>query len=63
MNTAGQLGGALSSVAFGYIVKATGNYDIPLIPMAAFLAIGALLWRLVDVTCRIPMDVESPVSV
>ena len=63
MNTAGQLGGALSSLVFGYIVKATGNYDIPLIPMAAFLAIGALLWRTVDVTCRIPLQTERAISV
>jgi MFS family permease len=63
MNTAGQLGGALSSVVFGYIVKATGNYDIPLIPMAAFLAIGAFLWRMVDVTCKIPVRTESPINV
>jgi predicted MFS family arabinose efflux permease len=53
MNTAGQIGGALSSVIFGYIVKATGNYDAPLIPMAVLLAIGMLMWGKVDVTARI----------
>lgn len=49
MNTAGQFGGALSSAAFGYIVKATDSYDAPLIPMAFLLGVGALLWGKVDV--------------
>lgn len=53
MNTAGQVGGALSSVIFGYVVKATGSYDAPLVPMAVLLATGALLWTRVDVTIPI----------
>ena len=35
MNMAGQLGSFVSSVAFGYMVKSFGNYDQPLIPLAA----------------------------
>lgn len=50
MNTAGQVGAAVSSVVFGYIVKATNNYDAPLAPMAAFLLIGMLLWGKLDAT-------------
>lgn len=53
MNMAGQVGGALSSVIFGYMVKASGSYDAPLIPMVVLLGIGALLWSRVDVTERI----------
>ncbi len=53
MNTAGQTGGAISSVVFGYIVKASGNYNAPLIPMAAFLLMGMILWARVDVTRKI----------
>jgi len=62
MNTAGQLGAALSSVIFGYLVKATGNYDAPLLPMALLLAIGIVLWLKVDATSRIaaPELVASP---
>ncbi len=52
MNTASQVGAAVSSVVFGYLVKATGAYDAPLVPMAAFLAIGIVLWLKVDVTAR-----------
>jgi len=53
MNTAAAVGAALSSVVFGYIVKATGDYDAPLIPMAVLLAAGVALWLKVDVTQRI----------
>jgi len=48
MNTAGQLGGSLSAVVFGYLVKATGSYDTPLVVMAAVAACGALCWLGVD---------------
>jgi MFS family permease len=44
MNTAANLGGVVSSAAFGYLVKATNSYELPLIVMSAVLAIGALLW-------------------
>ena len=60
MNTAAQLGGAISSVAFGYIVKATGDYNAPLVPMAALLFIGMLLWLKVDVTSRIAYQKPLP---
>ena len=51
MNTAGQVGSFLTSIMFGYIVVAfNGNYDAPLIPMAALAAISALLWLKIDAT-------------
>jgi ACS family glucarate transporter-like MFS transporter len=53
MNTAGQVGAAVSSAAFGYIVKTTGSYDAPLMPMAFLLMIGMLMWAKVDVTQRV----------
>lgn len=56
MNTAGQFGGAISSVLFGYIVTASGSYDTPLFPMAAFLMMGMYLWSRVDVTRKIMMS-------
>jgi MFS transporter, ACS family, glucarate transporter len=48
MNTAGQIGSFVSSVAFGYLVDRYGSYNVPLIPMAALLLIGAWLWLKVD---------------
>jgi sugar phosphate permease len=50
MNTAGQLGSFVSSVLFGYVVDRWGNYDLPFVPMAVLLAIGAWLWTRVDPT-------------
>jgi MFS transporter, ACS family, glucarate transporter len=47
-NTAAQAGGLTGSVAFGYIVQATGSYDAPFVPMAAVLLLGALLWVKID---------------
>jgi ACS family glucarate transporter-like MFS transporter len=48
MNTAAQIGSFLSSLVFGYLVGRYGNYNLPFIPMAALLAIGAWLWLKVD---------------
>ncbi|MBK9168872.1 MAG: MFS transporter [Bryobacterales bacterium] len=48
MNTAGQIGSFLSSVIFGYIVKYTGDYNTPLIPMTAMLVVSTLLWLKID---------------
>ena len=48
MNTAGQIGGFVSSVAFGYLVTSFGSYDAPLIPMAVLLFGGAMLWLKID---------------
>jgi ACS family glucarate transporter-like MFS transporter len=59
MNTAGQVGFALSSFIFGYFVKTFGNYDAPLVPMALLAAVGMLLWAKVDVTGTHPRNVPS----
>jgi MFS family permease len=48
MNTAGQLGGFLCTVLFGYIVSFTGSYDAPLLVIAAMLALSALLFSRID---------------
>ncbi len=59
MNTAGQVGAAISSAAFGYIVKAYGSYNAPLVPMAILLAAGVLLWLRVDVRNKIEVGVYT----
>ena len=47
-NTACQIGSLVSSVAFGYLAERYGSYNVPFIPMTAFLLIGAWLWLNVD---------------
>lgn len=56
MNTAGQIGGALSGIAFGYIVKATGSYDVPLFVMAAVAMLGAAAWSAIDASRPIVVE-------
>jgi nitrate/nitrite transporter NarK len=50
MNTAGQFGGFVCSVLFGYVVKATGNYDAPVWIVAAMVFIAAVLFSRIDAT-------------
>jgi len=50
MNTAGQLGSLISSVAFGYLVEWTGSYDRALMPLAAALIVSGLLFASIDPT-------------
>jgi hypothetical protein len=48
MNTAGQLGGAVSAVAFGYLVRASGGYETPIVVMAIVAAVSAVPWWTID---------------
>ncbi len=48
MNTSAQVGGLLSSVAYGYIVQGSQSYDAPFVPMAVLLALGTCLWLKID---------------
>jgi ACS family glucarate transporter-like MFS transporter len=50
MNTAAQCGGFISSIVFGYLVKVSGSYELPLIPMVLMLVLSALLWLRIDPT-------------
>ena len=50
MNTAGNLGGSVCALAFGYVVKATGNYNLPLQMIAVMVLLAALLFARVDCT-------------
>lgn len=59
MNTAGQIGSFLTSVAFGYIVTHFGSYDAPLIPMGILTGISALLWFKIDPTIELIKEPEA----
>lgn len=48
MNTAGNLGGWVSALVFGYVVKITGNYNLPLQLIAAMVLLAALLFARVN---------------
>jgi nitrate/nitrite transporter NarK len=48
MNSAGQFGGFVCSVLFGYVVKSTGSYQIPLWGVVAMVFVAALLFTRID---------------
>ncbi len=56
MNTAGQLGGFVCSVLFGYVVKATNNYQQPLWIVAGMVMIAAVLFTRIDPTRPLMAD-------
>jgi MFS transporter, ACS family, glucarate transporter len=35
---------------FGYLVKSTGSYNVPLIPMVFMFILSALMWLRIDPT-------------
>ena len=50
MNTAGNLGGWVCTVAFGYAVHATGDYNLPLRAISCMVLLAAALFAFVDCT-------------
>lgn len=56
MNTAGQAGSLISSVAFGYWVEWYGNYDRALMPLAAMLIVSGCLFATIDPTKNMTPD-------
>jgi ACS family glucarate transporter-like MFS transporter len=50
MNTSGQLGGLLCTLTFGYIVKSTGDYNIPVRVVAVMVFVAALIFSRIDCT-------------
>ena len=56
MNTAGNLGGFVCATVFGYLVNATGNYNLPLFLIAGMLIISAVLFLFIDPTKQILPD-------
>ncbi len=59
MNTAGQLGGAASAIAFGYLVKLGDSYDLPVFVMSAVTLAGAFGWFLIDAGTPLVADEDA----
>jgi len=57
MHMAGQAGSFLSTIAFGYLVRAFNSYDLPLVPMATALLLSSLLWLKIDPALPLLPDV------
>jgi MFS family permease len=64
MNTAGQIGSLISSVAFGYLVEWTGSYDRALMPLAAACIVSGALFAFINPSRElIPRRIADAVSV
>jgi len=50
MNTAGNLGGWVGAIVFGYVVAATGSYNAPLRVIAVMVLVSAVMFARVDCT-------------
>ncbi len=56
MNTAGNLGGWLCTIVFGYAVMATGDYNLPLRGVAAMVLVAAAVFSQVDCTRGVAVE-------
>lgn len=48
MNSAGNLGGFVCSIAFGYIIQKTGQYDLAIVIVGLFVLISAILFARIN---------------
>jgi fucose permease len=58
MNTAGLCGGFFCTVLFGYVIKLTGNYNLPLFAIGTMLLASAGLFARIDATRQ--LEPENP---
>lgn len=48
MNSAGQAGSFVCTVLFGYLITWYGNYDVPLVVIAAMVCVSSILFFHID---------------
>ena len=58
MSTAGQAGGFVSTVLFGYIAERAGSYDAPLLMISLMVMVSAILFWSIDAS----RPLEAPVT-
>lgn len=63
MNTAGNLGGWLCTIVFGYVLQATSDYNVPVRIIAVMVLIAAALFVTVDCTRGLGDDLRLSRSV
>ncbi len=59
MGMAGQLGSVVMASAFGYILTATGSYEIPVRIIGCIVALGGLLWFGIDANKPLVVEEEA----
>ena len=63
MNTAGQAGGFVATVLFGYMVQRTGSYNIPVFFIAGMVLLSALLFSQIDASQGLEAEAAGEVKV
>ncbi|HDR68181.1 MAG TPA: MFS transporter [Bacteroidaceae bacterium] len=58
MNTAGNIGGFVCAISFGYLVDLTGNYNFPLYLISAMLLLSALMFFFINPSKKLVEDGE-----
>ena len=56
MGLAGQIGSAIMASAFGYILTATGSYELPVRIIGLLVIEGGLLWLKIDASKPVVVD-------
>ena len=59
MNTAGQIGGILSPIVIGFVLKTWANWTVPLYVTGALFLLGAFCWLFIDPRVPITPRVEK----
>jgi ACS family glucarate transporter-like MFS transporter len=62
MGLAGQLGSAIMATAFGFILHATGSYEIPVRLIGGIVIVGGLLWFRIDASQQLRDEPEPSVK-
>jgi ACS family glucarate transporter-like MFS transporter len=62
MNSAGQAGGFVCTVLFGYLVSWYGNYNVPVLVIASMVLISSVLFCLIDPTRKIVSSTEPAIA-
>jgi ACS family glucarate transporter-like MFS transporter len=56
MNSFGHIGGSLCTSLFGYLVMTSGSYNVPLLVIAANVALAAVLFAFIDASKPLVAD-------
>lgn len=62
MGLAGQLGSVVMASAFGYILTATGSYELPVRIIGCVVFLGGLLWFKIDAAKPVVLDDEDMIN-
>ena len=63
MNFCGQMGAFFLAIVFGKIADATHNFEYPLFIVTSVLAVGFLLWLIIDPLQQLTVPTKEDVNI